>query len=116
MQVEHGLYTANVRANTRAVQDLIEATPGLTAVVLNLDRLEATTITVLDALADLDRQLAASGVALHVAALPARARAVAERVDWYQRLDAAGRVHPNAAAGLDVAAARGPAGQRPEMR
>jgi hypothetical protein len=51
------------------------------------------TITVLEALEELDRDLAATGVEL-----PARALTVAERTSWFGGLVAAGRVRPPAPA------------------
>ncbi len=89
-----GLYTANALGNERAIIELAttRADP-VHMLVLDARRLDIVTITVLDTLADLDRELAAKGIALHVAALPERASTVAERTEWYQGLIAAGRVH-----------------------
>lgn len=101
------LYTANVLANERAVIALATAQrPPVDAVVLDLERLEAISITVLDALADLDRELGELGIALHVAALPERAEAVAVKTEWYGGLTSDGRVHESVDAGLAAASAR----------
>lgn len=101
------LYTANVLANERAIIALATTQPPrVDAVVLDLQRLEAISITVLDALADLDRELGEHGIALHVAALPERAAAVAARTSWYTRFDDEGRVHRSVQAALAAASAR----------
>jgi MFS superfamily sulfate permease-like transporter len=94
VRLDQGLYTANALANERAVVALAESTPGVQRVVLDLSRQRIITITVLDTLEDLDRDLTASGTELHVAGLPARATEVAARTRWFRGLTAAGRVHP----------------------
>nr|WP_281497363.1 SulP family inorganic anion transporter [Ornithinimicrobium sp. F0845] len=106
LTVAQGLYTANVRGNLAAVEEIVSATPLARAVVLDLSRVEAISITVLDALAELDRHLSGRGVVLHVAGLPARAAAVAERTEWHQQLAAHGRVHPTAADGVAAISTR----------
>ncbi|MCT9819227.1 SulP family inorganic anion transporter [Microbacterium sp. W1N] len=103
-----GLYTANALANERAIIALATSqSEPVSAVVLDLERMDAITITVLDALSDLDRELAASDITLHLAALPERARAVAAKTEWYRSLATAGRTHDTVEAGLRVAAAPG---------
>lgn len=99
-----GLYTANAMANERAIIALATSQPEpVTDLVLDLRRMDIATVTVLDALADLDRELAAKGVRLHLAAIPDRARATAEKTAWYRGLDAAGRVHATPEEGLAAA-------------
>ena len=63
-------------------------------------------ITVLDTLEALDRELAQLGVQLHLAALPEEASVVAARTPWYAGLVEAGRVHPAVDVGLRAAADR----------
>ncbi|TDE94293.1 SulP family inorganic anion transporter [Occultella glacieicola] len=113
----NGLYTANTRSNTTAVEELVAAEPGVARVVLDLHRLAAITITVLDGLAELDRALAGTGVELHLAALPPRAAVVAQRVAWYQKLEADGRVHATVDEALaTLGSASGPAARpRPSI-
>jgi MFS superfamily sulfate permease-like transporter len=104
VHIDRGMYTANVSANLRVVYaEAVAARPPITAVVLDLYRMEATTITVLDALAELDRDLAAVGITLHLAAIPERALVVARRVEWYQGMEASGRTHPSVHDGLRTA-------------
>lgn len=101
-----GLYTANVLANETALIALAEEQePPITALVLDMERMEAITVTILDALADLDRELAARGVELHIARLPAAAEAVARRLPWYAGLGSAGRAHATIDEGLAAASA-----------
>lgn len=96
-----GLYTANALANERAIIELATTRPEpVRSVVLDARRLETVTITVLDTLADLDRELASHGIALHIAALPEKATTIATKTEWYRGLIAAGRVHAHVAEGL----------------
>jgi SulP family sulfate permease len=100
-RIARGLYTANVLAYQRAVISLVRRSrPPARVVVLDVERLEIMTITVLDALGDLDRELAQRGVVLHLAALPASAVAVAQNTEWFQALHRDGRVHPSVDAAL----------------
>lgn len=99
-----GMYTANALTNERAILDLVTNRADRTrTLVLDVRRLTVMTITVLDTLTDLDRELAARGIRLHLAALPGKAAAVAARTPWYQDLVAAGRVHARADEGLRAA-------------
>lgn len=99
-----GMYTANALSNERAIIDLVMNRPvPVRTLVLDVRRLSVMTITVLDTLADLDRELAAKGVTLHLAALPEKAVAVAARTAWYQGVVSAGRVHASAEEGLRTA-------------
>ena len=63
-------------------------------------------ITVLDTLEALDRELSQLGVLLHLAAVPEAAAAVAARTPWYSGLVEAGRVHPTVDIGFRAAADR----------
>jgi MFS superfamily sulfate permease-like transporter len=104
VHIDRGMYTANVSANLRVVyQQAVGAEPRITALVLDLYRMEATSITVLDSLAELDRNLASEGITLHLAAIPERALTVARRVEWYQGVEAAGRTHHSVHDGLRAA-------------
>lgn len=97
----HGLYTANALANERAIIQLATTRPEpVRALVLDARRLETVTITVLEALSDLDRELAAQGISLHIASLPDKASTIAMKTEWYRGLTASGRVHANVAEGL----------------
>jgi anti-anti-sigma regulatory factor len=101
LDVERGLYTANALANERLVLDTVAAqSPPVDTLILGLAQQQAMSITVLDALADLDRELAQRGVELHIAALPEAAAAVARRTPWFSRMAASHRVHDSIGAGL----------------
>ncbi|MCD2441069.1 STAS domain-containing protein [Agromyces sp. SYSU K20354] len=88
------LYTANVLANENAVLDAAAAHRDIRAVALELTRMSVTSVTVLDTLADLDRELEGSGVELRLAAVPEAGATVARRTRWYAGLEAEGRVYP----------------------
>ena len=88
------LYTANVLANENAVLAAAEAHPGIRAVALELTRMSVTSVTVLDTLADLDRELAGQGVELRLAAVPEAGAAAARRTSWFSGLEADGRAYP----------------------
>jgi len=99
-----GLYTANAAENARAVIALATAQPDpVTAVVLDVDRLDVVTITILDALEGLDRELGQLGITLHFARLPQQAATIARKTPWFADLEKAGRVHATVADGLAAA-------------
>ncbi|WAA67492.1 SulP family inorganic anion transporter [Microbacterium oxydans] len=108
IDLERGLYTANALVNEREILALLdhEATP-VDTVVVGMKPQEVMTITVLDALQDLDRELAQRGVILRLAALPPAAAAVASRTPWFEDLVAAGRVHDSVDEGMAAAADTG---------
>jgi len=98
-----GLYTANALSNERAILALVSDRPSpVRTLVLDVRRVSIMTITVLDALTDLDRELAANGVLLHLAALPEKAATVASRTSWFQDLASTGRIHSTAEDALRV--------------
>ncbi|MFJ2542112.1 SulP family inorganic anion transporter [Microbacterium sp. NPDC087589] len=89
-----GLYTANALACERAIIEIATTRPEpVRVVILDALRLDIVTITVLDMLEDLDRELSATGIALHIAALPERATSIAVKTEWYQRMITEGRAH-----------------------
>lgn len=90
--VSSTMYTANVLETENAVLAAVDEARPVRTVVLDLPEMRETSVTVLDALADLDRELAETGVELRLAGLQPTAAAVAGRVAWYQRLKESGRV------------------------
>ena len=86
------LYTANVLATEQAALALAASREGLRVLALDMSVIEDTSSTVLDTLADLDRELAALGVELRIGALPERSTAIAERTEWFRGLMEEGRV------------------------
>jgi sulfate permease, SulP family len=99
-----GLYTANALANERAVAELARVEKAR-AVVLDIVRQRVMTVTVLEALQDLDRELAANGVTLHLVRVAPPAEQVLRKTEWFRDLEASGRVHDSVTAGLDAATA-----------
>jgi len=97
VRLDRGIYTANALANERALLALaIDGDTPTTELWLDVTRQEIMTITVIDSLQDLDRDLAESGTALHLVGLPDAAVQVASKTPWYQRLQAEGRTHDGA--------------------
>lgn len=94
------LYTANVLETEEAVLAAAADAGGLSAVVLDLGRMATTSVTVLDVLADLDRELASQGVQLRIAAVPDAALLIARRTSWFRGLEADGRVFDSVEAGM----------------
>ncbi|WP_226532704.1 SulP family inorganic anion transporter [Microbacterium paraoxydans] len=104
VHLERGLYTANALANERKLLEIVDGeTVPVWALVLGMRQQEVMTVTVLDALEDLDRELAQRGVVLHLAALPAPATAVAEHSPWFMELSGTGRVHASVRQGMESA-------------
>ncbi|WP_374230806.1 SulP family inorganic anion transporter [Humibacter sp. RRB41] len=98
IHLARGLYTANVLENERAILALVDQQqPPIRVLVLNLERLSAISITVLDALEDLDRELSAKGITLHVACMPQPSIDIAGKLPWYQQLETSGRSHATVA-------------------
>jgi SulP family sulfate permease len=87
------LYTANVLGTEQAIIHAVDEHPDHRIVILDMTRIEETSTTVLDAFADLDRELAGTGRVLHLAALPRAAVETAEGTDWFRAARAEGRVH-----------------------
>lgn len=105
IHLERGLYTANAMANERRILEMVEAeTTPIGALVLGMKQQEVMTITVLEALESLDRELSQRATTLHLAALPAPATAVAERTPWFESLESTGRVHASVREGMAAAA------------
>ncbi|WP_154792674.1 SulP family inorganic anion transporter [Occultella kanbiaonis] len=104
-----GLYTANALENERAIVALATTQEEpIDTLVLDVERLDVVTMTVLGALEELDRDLAGHGVELHLARLPDSAVEVAGKVTWYQGMAAAGRVHDSVEDALAAATGREP--------
>ncbi|MFT2816470.1 SulP family inorganic anion transporter [Leifsonia sp. A12D58] len=98
--IEGSVYTANVLENEQAVLALVDAEDGVSRVVLDLSHMMATSLMVIDALEDLDRELAERGITLVVAALPDAATAMASKTEWFSTLRADGRVFASVAEAL----------------
>ncbi len=88
------LYTANVLATEEAVLQEIAGHPETRVLELDMARIEETSTTVLDALEDLDRELAGRGVELRIVELPIATDRTASGSQWYRDLKRAGRARP----------------------
>ncbi|PJJ65031.1 SulP family inorganic anion transporter [Compostimonas suwonensis] len=107
VKLEAPLYTANVLGTELAVLALVEtarAAQPVRAVVLDMSVIQATSVTVLDTLADLDRELGQLGVSLRIAALPEASAALARKTSWFRGLEEGGRVFPTVGEGLEARA------------
>lgn len=107
LRLRSALYTANIRATLDDVRSRIDSTDRTPrAVVLDLRPIGGLTVTVLDALRDLDGELAAIGVSVHVTRLRPRALETAGRTSWWKRLESEGRAHPDVDAACAAVADR----------
>lgn len=100
VRLQGPLYTGNALGYGMAVLDAVEANTGIRALVLDTAPLRVVSITILDALAELDSELVARGIDLRLAALPEEAAAVAARDAWFVGLTSEGRVYPTVAAAV----------------
>jgi sulfate permease, SulP family len=92
LRFQIGLYTANLRANTTVVRDLVLARePHPATVVLDLSRLPRMTSTILDGFRDLDAELAGKGVRLVCANLSGPVHHSAQQEQWWQGMESQGR-------------------------
>lgn len=104
------LYTANVLGYSRAV--LAAVGPDTRRVLLDLHQMRQTSVTVLDALEDLDHELEAHGVLLVVVSVPEGAAVVARRTSWFRHLEEAGRARTATAIAPAPAPAEAPSPER----
>jgi MFS superfamily sulfate permease-like transporter len=104
------LYTANVLGYSRAV--LAAVWPDTRRVLLDLHQMRQTSVTVLDALEDLDHELEAHGVQLVVVSVPEGAAVVARRTSWFRHLEEAGRARTATTAAPAPAPAEAPSPER----
>jgi MFS superfamily sulfate permease-like transporter len=93
LRLGSALYTANVLGTVRAIELDIDETGRPGAVVLDVVALRALTVMVVDAFADLDRELRGSSVTLYFAGLPEAAEALARKTDWWRGVVAEGRAY-----------------------
>jgi MFS superfamily sulfate permease-like transporter len=92
LRTQVALYTANLRANTKMMRVMALSTdPPPKTLVVDLSRQLSISTTILDGLRDLDADLAAAGVRVEFAAMPATALALARRWPWWQDVEREGR-------------------------
>ncbi|UJP09775.1 STAS domain-containing protein [Microbacterium sp. KUDC0406] len=104
------LYTANVLPYENAVLSAADGSAGIHALVLEAGQLRVVSVTVLDALGDLDHELRARGIELRLAGIPESGAAVARRAEWFSGLEREGRVFPT----LDAAMQGSPGAGTPQ--
>ena len=104
IRLEGPLYTANVLANENAILDQAAAHPGIGVVAVELTRFSITSVTVIDTLADLDRELGGLGIELRLAVAESGGTEIARRTSWFRGLEESGRRY----ATLDAAVAGRP--------
>ncbi|HEY9412320.1 MAG TPA: sodium-independent anion transporter [Jiangellaceae bacterium] len=105
MRVDTPLYTANVRSVHEALQHAVTETPGTRALVLDASRSARLSVTVMDELRQLGRELADLGVTAYVAALPPDALAMVRRTRWWPGLEREGRAAESVADAVAAAEA-----------
>ncbi len=90
--LEGSLYTASVFPTQRAIEQLLDSGGPVDTLVLDAHAMRMTSVTVLDALADFDRELSGREIRLLVRGLGGEALAMAGRTRWWHDLEAGGRV------------------------
>jgi sulfate permease, SulP family len=101
------LYTANVRSANRKVIARVDRHPGAEVLVLDATALARLPVTVIDEVAELERELGYRDVELWIAALPPVALRTARQTPRWREFDDAGRVYPTALAAVAAFRERG---------
>ena len=101
-RVDGAIYTANVLGYESAVLELVDGSAGVERLVLDLSRMQETSVTVLDGLVDLDRELRQRGVVLVLAGVSGPAAETAGRSAWFRGLLDEDRVFPTLDAAMTV--------------
>jgi SulP family sulfate permease len=86
------LYTANVRPTQDAIERVIDETPNLRILVLDGSAVIGTSVTVLDSLAEFDRELSSRDIRLEVMSLTGPPLEMAQKTAWWRQLAAEGRI------------------------
>lgn len=105
LRIDSGLYTANVRANTREISRRVgEMQPS--TLVLDCSRISQVTTTVMRNLVDLDKELSDAGTEVYYASLPQRNLATVRRTALGREYESTGRVFANVEDAVRVIADR----------
>ncbi|MFV0533384.1 MAG: SulP family inorganic anion transporter [Cumulibacter sp.] len=86
------LYTSNILSAELAVLELAKQHPDVRAIAIDLGRQYQVSVTIIEGLLDLDRELAASGIHLMLARLQPAVTQTLARTCWYQQFEAEHRV------------------------
>jgi sulfate permease, SulP family len=101
LRYDAALYTANVRSVNRKIVAAVDARPTPPDVLLlDASAVNILTVTVIDALPQLERELISRGVTFWLAGLPPGALATARQLPRWREFDEAGRIHPTALAAV----------------
>lgn len=85
VSLEVGLYAASVLPTERAIEAILDEHPQTRVVVIEASAVLMTSVTVLDALADFDRDLSDRQVQLVITGLGGAALQLARKTEWWQR-------------------------------
>ncbi|MGJ4845933.1 SulP family inorganic anion transporter [Leifsonia sp. Le1] len=85
------LYTASMLATEQAVLEAVDATPGTRRVTVDCSVMQDVSVTVIEGLRDLDRELTGRGITLALTGFAPAVLAMLERTDWFRMLREAGR-------------------------
>jgi SulP family sulfate permease len=91
VSLQLSLYTASVLPTQRAIEVVLDADPGIHTLVIDAAFMRSASVTVLDALAEFDHELAERGVRLEVHHLAGDALELARRTEWWATLEREGR-------------------------
>jgi MFS superfamily sulfate permease-like transporter len=100
LRIDSGLYTMNVRRVQDEIYRRFEEAPDPRVVVLDVGATVDTSVTVIDALLEVDQHLGGHGAELWIASIPPRALAKTERTPLYHQWVKAGRIHPSVLAAV----------------
>ncbi|QJA00544.1 SulP family inorganic anion transporter [Leifsonia sp. PS1209] len=85
------LYTASMLATEQAVLEAVDAAPGTRRVTVDCSVMQDVSVTVIEGLRDLDRELTGRGITLALTGFAPAVLAMLERTDWFRMLREAGR-------------------------
>jgi MFS superfamily sulfate permease-like transporter len=103
LRIEGGLYTLNVRRAQEEIYARVDgAEPRPEVLLLDVGATVDTSVTVIDIMAETERQLARHGTQMWLAAIPERAEAKARRTDLWDEWLEAGRIHPTVSAAVEA--------------
>jgi MFS superfamily sulfate permease-like transporter len=100
MRVDGPLYTANIRSVNRKLVAALDAAAPVEVLLVDMSAVAALTVTVIDEVAGLERELDARGAVLWTAALPPMALETARKTPRWAELDELRRVFPTSLAAV----------------
>ena len=110
LRIDGPMYTANVRSVNRKLLEAVDEHPGTGVLVVDVTAMARLTVTVIDQVADLERELRARGAELWVGGMPPDALATAQATERWPEWEAAGRVHATSEAAVRAFVSRGSKG------